>query len=80
MNILFVILWATDLIMFVFAVEHTVSVGVGGMVLFASEVCTCLHFNFLRLIEFLVWYTNGQRLKHHAQISAVNIRSTSCWS
>jgi len=27
MNILFVILWATDLVMFVFAVEHTMSVG-----------------------------------------------------
>jgi len=27
MNILFVMLWATDLVMFVFAVEHTVSVG-----------------------------------------------------
>ncbi|KAJ3518139.1 hypothetical protein NLJ89_g61 [Agrocybe chaxingu] len=37
MTILFGILWSTDCIMFLFAVEHTLSAGVGGMVLFASE-------------------------------------------
>ena len=31
--------------MFLFTVEHTLSVGVGGMVLFASEVC--LHFDLV---------------------------------
>ena len=36
---LFMVLWATDLVMFVFTIEHTLTVGVGGMVLFASEVC-----------------------------------------
>jgi len=39
MVFLFVILWWIDLAMFLFTVEHTLSVGVGGMVLFASEVC-----------------------------------------
>lgn len=39
MNILFALLLTTDLLMFFFTVEHTLSAGVGGMVLFASEVC-----------------------------------------
>lgn len=39
MSILFLILWFTDFIMFLIAVENTLSNGVGGMVLFASEVC-----------------------------------------
>ncbi|KAF6760034.1 synoviolin 1 isoform b [Ephemerocybe angulata] len=34
---LFTILWVIDMSMFLFTVEHTLSVGVGGMVLFASE-------------------------------------------
>ena len=38
MNSLFLILWVIDFIMFAFAVESTVTNGVGGMVLFASEV------------------------------------------
>ncbi|KAH6914103.1 synoviolin 1 isoform b [Coprinopsis sp. MPI-PUGE-AT-0042] len=37
MATLFMVLWATDLIMFVYTIEHTLTVGVGGMVLFASE-------------------------------------------
>ncbi|KAJ3554227.1 hypothetical protein NM688_g3218 [Phlebia brevispora] len=37
MNTLFFILWLVDFIMLVFAVESTMSNGVGGMVLFASE-------------------------------------------
>ncbi|KAF8626828.1 hypothetical protein AX15_004660 [Amanita polypyramis BW_CC] len=37
MSTLFVILWITDFIMFLVAVESTLSNGVGGMVLFASE-------------------------------------------
>ena len=39
MVVLFSILYVIDLVMFFFTVEHTLSVGVGGMVLFASEVC-----------------------------------------
>ncbi|KAF9264201.1 hypothetical protein L218DRAFT_979790 [Marasmius fiardii PR-910] len=37
MSALFAILWLTDFIMFLVAVENTLSYGVGGMVLFASE-------------------------------------------
>lgn len=38
MSALFFILWATDFFMFLIAVENTIANGVGGMVLFASEV------------------------------------------
>ena len=38
MVVLFLILWLTDLVTFTLTIEHTLSVGVGGMVLFASEV------------------------------------------
>lgn len=38
MNALFTILWGIDLVMFGVAAESTLSNGVGGMVLFASEV------------------------------------------
>ena len=38
MNTLFLILWIVDFMMLVFAIESTLSNGVGGMVLFASEV------------------------------------------
>lgn len=38
MSTLFLILLSTDFIMFIIAVENTVAHGVGGMVLFASEV------------------------------------------
>jgi E3 ubiquitin-protein ligase synoviolin len=37
-NSLFVLLWLTDFTMFAFAVESTLTHGVGGTVLFASEV------------------------------------------
>lgn len=37
MSTLFLILWTTDLLMFLIAVENTMANGVGGMVLFASE-------------------------------------------
>lgn len=38
MNLLFGLLWSVDVVVFAFAVESTLSNGVGGMVLFASEV------------------------------------------
>lgn len=38
MNTLFLVLWIVDFMMLVFAIESTLSNGVGGMVLFASEV------------------------------------------
>jgi hypothetical protein len=50
MVLLFVILWVTDVVVFLFAVEHTLSTGVGGMVLFASEVSSCPLF--MQLLEF----------------------------
>ncbi|KAG6819679.1 hypothetical protein H0H93_009712 [Arthromyces matolae] len=37
MTALFIILWLTDVLMFLIAVENTITNGVGGMVLFASE-------------------------------------------
>ncbi|KAI0940486.1 hypothetical protein AcW1_003667 [Taiwanofungus camphoratus] len=37
MNLLFGLLWSVDVVVFAFAVESTLSNGVGGMVLFASE-------------------------------------------
>ncbi|KAH0589305.1 E3 ubiquitin-protein ligase HRD1 [Termitomyces sp. J132] len=37
MTSLFIILWLTDLLMFLVSVENTIANGVGGMVLFASE-------------------------------------------
>ena len=37
-NSLFVVLWLVDIVMFAVAVESTLTNGVGGMVLFASEV------------------------------------------
>lgn len=40
MSTLFIILWTTDFLMFVIAIENTMTHGVGGMVLFASEVIT----------------------------------------
>jgi len=38
MSSLFVLLWTADCLMFLIATEHTLTNGVGGMVLFASEV------------------------------------------
>jgi hypothetical protein len=38
MSALFVLLWGIDCLMFLIAAEHTLTNGVGGMVLFASEV------------------------------------------
>ena len=59
--------------MFLFAAERTLSSGVGGMVLFASEVS---HFQFIFLIEPMalnllskVWHIDGQRYEHYCQIS-----------
>jgi E3 ubiquitin-protein ligase synoviolin len=38
MNVLFAVLWIVDLLMFTLAVESIITNGMGGMVLFASEV------------------------------------------
>lgn len=47
MSFLFVILWAIDFLMFLLAVESTITNGVGGMVLFASEVSLRLFVSML---------------------------------
>ncbi|KIY48035.1 hypothetical protein FISHEDRAFT_44057 [Fistulina hepatica ATCC 64428] len=39
MSTLLLILWAADFVLFAAALEHTLTNGVGGMVLFASEYC-----------------------------------------
>ena len=56
MTILFAILSMTDCLMFLFAIEHTLSTGVGGMVLFASEVsiqsCTQVFNSFTYLKQY----------------------------
>jgi hypothetical protein len=38
MTALFIILWVTDLLLFMIAVDSTLAYGISGMVLFASEV------------------------------------------
>lgn len=38
LNALFLILWLIDIIMLLFAIESTLTTGVGGAVLFANEV------------------------------------------
>jgi E3 ubiquitin-protein ligase synoviolin len=40
MTTLFAILWMVDLVSFALAMDTTLNVGVGGMVLFANEVCS----------------------------------------
>ncbi len=74
MTILFAILWATDCLMFLFAVEHTLTAGVGGMVLFASEVSIwCLFSGQLCDDPRLVWDINGKCHEHHPQVPSFHI-------
>ena len=54
LNALFAILWLVDIVMLVFAVDSTMSSGVGGAVLFANEVSAWL---FMTRI-----YATSQRL------------------
>ena len=53
MSALFAILWMTDLLMFLIAVENTITNGVGGMVLFASKV------RYAHLLSLLYVATHG---------------------
>lgn len=53
MTVLFLLLWLTDCLMFLFAVEHTLTSGVGGMVLFASEVSEAILFICQSIIQCL---------------------------
>lgn len=61
MTSLFIILWLTDLLMFLVSVENTIANGVGGMVLFASEVGSSLTVWCLlaERTTFTVWNFNG---------------------
>jgi len=60
--------------MFMFAIEHTLTAGVGGMVLFASEVCPFLILPPLKiyLLE-LVRDIDGERHEHDPQISPFDV-------
>ena len=69
MSTLFIILWITDFVMFLIAIENTLAHGVGGMVLFASEVSENLlsRSGFLYLL-YPVWNPDGQCSQHNLQI------------
>lgn len=67
MSTLFIILWTTDFLMFVIAIENTMTNGVGGMVLFASEVITRTTFPSIYIVLNLfnlVWHPDGERSEH----------------
>jgi hypothetical protein len=71
MSILFLILWITDFIMFLIAVENTLANGVGGMVLFASEVCIPSFYHGFISTYSAVWYIGCQRHEHNLEIYAL---------
>ncbi|RDX40453.1 hypothetical protein OH76DRAFT_1412959 [Lentinus brumalis] len=54
MNTLFFVLWAVDSIMFAFAVESTLTHGVGGMVLFASEYAILLASALNAILRYIL--------------------------
>jgi hypothetical protein len=60
--------------MFVIAIENTMTNGVGGMVLFASEVInkTTFYISLLKLYH-VVWHLDGERREHHLQISPLSL-------
>lgn len=82
MSTLFVILWLTDFIMFLIAVENTISNGVGGMVLFASEVSNTGVISLHRVLHVCILVRNldGQRFEHHFKIPSLGIRVKARWS
>ncbi|PPQ99709.1 hypothetical protein CVT24_009692 [Panaeolus cyanescens] len=54
MSLLFVILSTTDFLMFIFAAEHTLSVRVDGMVLFASEYAILMASVMNTILKYLL--------------------------
>jgi hypothetical protein len=72
MTALFFILWATDLLLFMIAVDSTISNGIGGMVLFASEVS---HASWDQLCSEprLVRYSHGYCREHGREVSSVRL-------
>lgn len=59
--------------MFVIAMDHTIAYGVGGMVLFASEVGLSLRSSFKHLTILIVWNSHGQPDEHRFQISSLRL-------
>ncbi|EJF60481.1 hypothetical protein BD309DRAFT_971787 [Dichomitus squalens] len=53
-NVLFFVLWAVDTMMFAFAVESTLTHGVGGMVLFASEYAILLASALNAMLRYIL--------------------------
>ena len=73
MNALFTILWGIDLVMFGVAAESTLSNGVGGMVLFASEVSLSLAVQFDDILKLhQVCYSHGQRAKFNGSLYSLD--------
>ncbi|KAI0779227.1 hypothetical protein C8Q74DRAFT_1446840 [Fomes fomentarius] len=54
MNALFCLLWAVDILMFAFAVDSTLTHGVGGMVLFASEYAILLATALNAILRYIL--------------------------
>jgi len=74
MTILFSVLWMTDLLMFLVAVESTLSNGVGGMVLFASEVLPIAFYSTCTAnSDDLVWDPYGERVQYYRKIYSVSL-------
>lgn len=70
-NALFGVLWAIDITMFAFAVESTLTNGVGGMVLFASEVSVITCVIPIALSNSTVCHSTRERLERHAALRAI---------
>jgi E3 ubiquitin-protein ligase synoviolin len=71
-NSLFVLLWLTDFTMFAFAVETTLNHGVGGTVLFASEVgCNMVLELGGLIVVSIVCDPDGQRAQLRGQICLI---------
>lgn len=75
-NALFGVLWAIDITMFAFAVESTLTNGVGGMVLFASEVSVFTCVIRTALNNSIVCHSTRERLECHAALRAFHSRPT----
>jgi len=69
MNVLFLFLWCIDTIMLCFAIESILTHGIGGMVLFASEV-NSLYWNSSIMFanQLLVCNLDGERPQFNEQI------------
>jgi hypothetical protein len=81
MCILFVVLWSVDMVMFLIALDNTLAYGVGGMVLFASEVCHRFPtIGCLQHFSLLVWYLDGECRQLRVQIFSFCLRILPSWT